>query len=168
MYFWGGWLPAKMDFGEFLVNGTPIIVIALLVYLYVQRWLSHPISERGLHWRGMVLKFATWPVFFLGALLAVVNVEIPYIPTAKKAVKGLSPYTRPLIFQVILFILTLGYVIYDRLYVASEGILILTSQKVWGMFAFAFVSIIMIIGGIYAAYESRDLEPEEPWKKIDT
>ncbi|HJN06557.1 MAG TPA: glycosyltransferase [Bacteroidales bacterium] len=167
MYFWGGWLPAKMDFGEFLVNGTPIIVIALLVYLYVQRWLSHPISERGLHWRGMVLKFATWPVFFLGALLAVVNVEIPYIPTAKKAVKGLSPYTRPLIFQVILFILTLGYVIYDRLYVASEGILILTSQKVWGMFAFAFVSIIMIIGGIYAAYESRDLEPEEPWKKID-
>jgi len=79
----------------------------------------------------------------------------------------LSPYTRPLIFQVILFILTLGYVIYDRLYVASEGILILTSQKVWGMFAFAFVSIIMIIGGIYAAYESRDLEPEEPWKKID-
>ena len=106
-------------------------------------------------------------MFFLGALLAVVNVEIPYIPTAKKAVKGLSPYTRPLIFQVILFILTLGYVIYDRLYVASEGILILTSQKVWGMFAFAFVSIIMIIGGIYAAYESRNLEPEEPWKKID-
>ncbi len=167
LYFWGGLLPANMDFGEFLINGTPIIIIAVTVYLYVQRWLSHPQSERGLHWRGMVLKFATWPVFFLGAMLAVVNAEIPYIPTAKKAVKGLSPYTRPLIFQVILFVLTLAYVIYDRLFVASEGILILTSQKVWGMFAFAFVSVIMVIGGIYTAFESRNLKPEEPWMNVD-
>jgi cellulose synthase (UDP-forming) len=167
MYFWGGWLPAKMDFGEFLIYGTPIIVMAIMIYLYVQRWLSHPQSERGLHWRGMILKFATWPVFLLGALLAVVNAEIPYIPTAKKAVKGLSPYTRPLIFQVILFVLTFAYIIYERLYLASEGILILTSQKIWGMFAFAFVSIIMVSGGIYAAYESSNLEPEEPWAEID-
>jgi hypothetical protein len=58
-------------------------------------------------------------------------------------------------------------VIYDRLYVVSEGLLTLTSQKVWGMFAFAFVSIAMVIGGIYAAYESRNLEPEEPWAKVN-
>jgi len=51
--------------------------------------------------------------------------------------------------------------------VVSEGMLALTSQKVWGMFAFAFVAIIMVAGGIYAAYESRDLEPEEPWAAID-
>ena len=167
LYFWAGWLPANMDFGEFLINALPVVAIAIMIYLYVQRWMSHPPTERGLHWRGMILKFATWPVFFLGAMLAVVNAEIPYIPTAKKAVKGLSPYTRPLIFQVILFVLTLAYVIYDRLYVVSEGMLALTSQKVWGMFAFAFVAIIMVAGGIYAAYESRDLEPEEPWAKID-
>ncbi len=167
LYFWAGWLPANMDFGEFLVKGTPVVLVAVFIYLYVQRWMSHPPTERGLHWRGMILKFATWPVFFLGAMLAVVNAEIPYIPTAKKAVKGLSPYTRPLIFQVILFVLTLAYVIYDRLYVVSEGMLALTSQKVWGMFAFAFVAIIMVAGGIYAAYESRNLEPEEPWAKID-
>lgn len=167
LYFWGGWLPANMDFGEFLIYGGPVVIIAILVYLYVQRWLSHPPSERGLHWRGMILKFATWPVFFLGAMLAVVNTDIPYIPTAKKAVKGLSPFTRPLVFQVILFIGTLAFVIYNRLYVVSEGILALTSQKVWGMFAFAFVSIILVIGGIYAAYESRNLEPEEPWMQVD-
>jgi len=96
-----------------------------------------------------------------------VDAEIPYIPTAKKAVKGLSPFTRPLIFQVIIFVLTLAYVIYDRIFVASEGILILTSQQIWGMFAFAFVSILMVIGGVYAAYESSNLEPEEPWAQID-
>ncbi len=167
LYFWAGWLPANMDFGMFLIEGMPIAIIAILIYLYVQRWLSHPATERGLHWRGTILKFATWPVFFLGAMLAVVNAEIPYIPTAKKAVKGLSPFSRPLIFQVVLFLFTLAYVIYDRLYVVSEGVLVLTSQKVWGMFAFAFVSIIMVLGGIYAAYESRNLEPEEPWVKVD-
>jgi cellulose synthase (UDP-forming) len=167
LYFWAGWLPANMDFGEFVIYGLPILIIAVLIYLYVQKWLSHPPSEKGLHWRGMILKFATWPVFFLGAMLAVVNAEIPYIPTAKKAVKGLSPYSRPLIFQLILFLGTLAYVIYDRLYVVSEGLLGLTSEKVWGMFAFAFVSIIMVIGGIYAAYESRKLEAEEPWEDID-
>ncbi len=167
LYFWAGWLPANMDFGEFIIYGSPILIIAVFVYLYIQKWLSHPPSEKGLHWRGMVLKFATWPVFFLGAMLAVVNAEIPYIPTAKKAVKGLSPYTRPLIFQLILFVGTLVYVIYDRLYVVSEGLIGLTSEKVWGMFAFAFVSIIMVGGGIYAAYQSSNLEAEEPWKAVD-
>lgn len=167
LYFWAGWLPANMDFGQFLIYGTPVAIIAVLIYLYMQHWLSDPQSEKGLHWRGMILKFATWPVFTLGALLAVVNADIPYIPTAKKAVKGLSPFTRPLILQLLLFIFTLFYIIYDRLYVMSEGMLVLTSQKVWGMFAFAFVAIIMVIGGISAAMESRKIEAEEPWKEVD-
>ena len=167
LYFWAGWLPANMDFGQFLIYGTPVVLIAIFIYLFIQRWLSDEKTERGLHWRGMILKFASWPVFFLGAMLAVVNAEIPYIPTAKKAVKGLSPYTRPLVVQVILFIFTLFYVIYDRLFVVSEGVLVLTSQKVWGMFSFAFVAIIMVLGGIYAAFESRSLEDDEPWKNVE-
>lgn len=167
LYFWADILPANMNFGEFIIYGSPIIIIAISIYLFVQRWLSHPQAERGLHWRGMILKFATWPVFLLGNLLAIVNVELPYIPTAKKAVSGLSPYTRPLVLHVVLFIFTLIYVIYSRLTSVSEGLLALTSDKIWGMFAFAFVSVILIIGGIFAAFESRDLPEEEPWKKID-
>lgn len=167
LYFWTGWLPANMDFVEFVINGLPILIISVLIYLYVQRWLSHPYTEKGLHWRGTILKFATWPVFFLGAMLALVNADIPYIPTAKKAVKGLSPFTRPLILHIILFILTIIYVIYERIYIVSEGLISLTSERVWGMFAFAFVAIIMAIGGIYAAFESRNLEAEEPWQDVD-
>jgi cellulose synthase (UDP-forming) len=167
LYFWTGILPANMNFGEFLVYGTPIIIIAVAIYLFVQKWLSHPQAERGIHWRGMILKTATWPVFMLGTLLGLVNAEIPYIPTAKKAVSGLSPYTRPLIFHVIVFILTLAYVVYNRLTTVSEGLLALTSEQVWGMFAFAFVSVILIIGGIFAAVESSHLPEDEPWRKVD-
>ncbi|PLX10047.1 MAG: integral membrane glycosyltransferase, partial [Marinilabiliales bacterium] len=167
LYFWTCILPANMDFSEFLINGSPIVLIATLIYLFVQRWLSHPETERGIHWRGMILKTATWPVFLLGNLLSVVNAEIPYIPTAKQSVKGLSPYTRPLIAQLIIFILTFFYIVYSRLNTVSEGILILTSDKVWGMFSFALLTIILVIGGIYAAYQSRRLEVEEPWAKIN-
>jgi len=167
LYFWMGILPANMNFGEFIINGAPIIVIAVAIYLFVQKWLSHPQAERGFHWRGMILKTAIWPVFLLGNLLGFVNAEIPYIPTAKKAVPGLSPYTRPLILHVVLFIFTLAYVIYSRLSTVSEGLLALTSEQVWGMFAFAFVSVILVIGGIFAAFESRNLPEDEPWRKVD-
>jgi cellulose synthase (UDP-forming) len=167
LYFWTGILPANMNFGEFIIQGMPIIVIAIAIYLFVQKWLSHPEAERGIHWRGMILKTATWPVFMLGTLLGLVNAEIPYIPTAKKAVSGLSPYTRPLVLHVILFVLTLAYVIYERLTTVSEGLLALTSEQVWGMFAFAFVSVILVIGGIFAAVESSHLPEDEPWRKVD-
>jgi len=167
LYFWLDVLPANMSFGEFIIMGTPIVVIAIAIYLFVQRWLSHPDAERGFHWRGMILKTATWPVFLLGSLLALVNADIPYIPTAKKAVSGLSPYSRPLVLHVIIFVLTLFYVIYERITTVSEGVLSITSDKIWGMFAFAFVSVVLVIGGIYAAYESKNLPEEEPWKKVN-
>ncbi|MCD6112840.1 MAG: glycosyltransferase [Bacteroidales bacterium] len=166
LFFWADILPTNMPFNEFIIYGAPIIIIAIIIYLFVQRWLCHPEKERGIHWRGMILKFASWPVFFLGALLGVVNAEIPYIPTAKKAVSGLSPYVRPLIFQVIIFILTLTYVFYNRIFLLPEWQLDLTSEQVWGMVGFSSLSIIMILGGIYAAFESRNLKPEEPWEKI--
>jgi cellulose synthase (UDP-forming) len=167
LYFWMGLLPANMDFGEFLIYGSPIAIIAIAIYLFVQRWLSHPQTEKGFHWRGMILKFSSWPVFLLGNILALVNAEIPYIPTAKKAVSGLSPFTRPLIMHIIFFVITLAYVVYERLTNVSEGLLALTSEKTWGMFAFAFASLIMIIGGVIAAFESRNLPEEEPWSKVD-
>lgn len=167
LYFWVDLLPANMNFGEFVIYGSPIVIIAVSIYLFVQKWLSHPQAERGFHWRGMILKTATWPVFLLGNLLAIVNAEIPYIPTAKKAVSGLSPYTRPLILHIVLFVLTVAYVIYSRLTTVSEGLLALTSEQVWGMFAFAFLSAALVVGGIFAAFESRNLPEEEPWQKID-
>jgi cellulose synthase (UDP-forming) len=167
LYFWTGILPANMEFSEFIINGAPIIIVAVLVYMFVQRWLSHPEHERGFHFHGMILKTATWPVFMLGSLLSVVNAEIPYIPTAKKAVKGLSPYTRPLMAHLVVFILTFLYIIYSRLTVVSEGLLIMTTDKVWGMFSFALLTVILVAGGIYAAFESKNLDAEEPWSKID-
>lgn len=167
LFFWFNLLPAHMDFIEFLLRWTPMALISVFVYLYVQQWLSHPEHERGLHWRGMFLKFACWPVFLRGFLLSLVNKEIPYIPTAKKAVSGFTPFVRPLLWHQALFLLTLIFVIIRRMYFTHESQLELTSSEVWGMMAFASIAYFMTFGGIWAAWESRKIEPAEPWREQD-
>lgn len=159
---------AQMDFSEFLLYGLPIVLIAVAIYLYVQKWLGHRKTERGLHWRGMILKYACWPVFLLGFLLGIVNADIPYIPTAKRAVRGyFTPFARPLVAHIILFLIATGILFYHRRFVASETYLLATREIVWAMLGFAFVSLIMSIGGIYAALSSNNLSREDAWDSVD-
>ena len=168
LFFFTGILPARMSFTEFVIRGSFILFFGVAIYLYVQRWMCHPETERGPHWRGMVLKYACWPVFFLGFLLAVVNAEIPYIPTAKKAVTGyFTPFARPMVMHVILFIATVLTVLLYRRYWMPESSLILSAEKTWSMIAFAFIAFIMAVGGVFAALEARGLTDEEPWDKAD-
>jgi cellulose synthase (UDP-forming) len=168
IYFWTGITPAKMKFTEFIINGAPIVIIGLLIYIFVQKWLCHPKHEAGLHLRGMVLKFACWPVYLLGFILSVVNTEIPYIPTAKKAVTGfITPFIRPLVLQCVLFVITISYVlIYRWKFIPAEE-LALSSEMTWGMIAFSSLSTLLVLGGIFAAIESSKIKVEEPWQKIN-
>ena len=161
-----GWLPANMDFTEFLGLWLPLVITAVLIYLFVQTWNCHPEKESGLHLRGMFLKFACWPVFFLGFLISLWNGEIPYIPTAKLAVKGFTPFAKPLLIYQLLFIGSLGIVVIQRGFYTAEARLMLTSGEVWGMVAFCFVAFLTSLGGLYAAYESRTLDIAEPWVTV--
>ena len=167
-FFLTGIQPAHMSFAEFLIHGSYVAFIAILIYLYVQKWMAHPGSERGLHWRGMILKYASWPVFLLGFLLGVVNAEIPYIPTAKKAVTGyFTPFARPLVIHVTCFILALVAIYIQRRFYVPESELILSAEKTWGMMGFALIACILSCGGILAAWEAQHLKPEEPWEGVD-
>lgn len=167
LYLLFGWLPANMDFMEFIAHWMPVAAMGICIYLYVQQWLCHPNHERGLHWRGMFLKFACWPVFTLGFLLSLWNGEIPYIPTAKQAVKGFSPFARPLIIHQLLFFGLIVYVVAKRGFFTPEAKLTLTSGEIWGMVAFAAIAFLMTIGGMYAAWESKTIKAEEPWAGVD-
>lgn len=168
MYFWFDVLPANMPFIEFLYYGFPVLVIAILVYVYVQIWMCHPATERGFHWRGMILKFCCWPVFLLGFMLSVVDADVPYIPTAKQAViNKITPFSKPLIVQILIFIVTVAIVVYQRRFIIPEAILIMTSERAWGMIAFALIGTLLAIGGIYAVIESRNLTAEDPWEGVD-
>jgi cellulose synthase (UDP-forming) len=167
LYFWFDVVPAKMYFIEFLYYGLPVLVFSIWIYLYVQRWLCHPGSESGLHWRGMIMKFACWPVFLMGFFLSIFDQDIPYIPTAKQAVVGkISPFAKPLIIHIILFLFTVGFVLYERRFHLPEVILVATSEKTYGMLAFAVIPFVLACSSLYAVYESQYLKAEDPWSKV--
>ena len=157
-----------MYFAEFLAAGVPVAVIGVVMYLAVQRWLCDPGTERGTHWRGFVLKVACWPVYAVGTLLAIVRADIPYIPTAKEAVRGrFLRLAWPQLVLVAAYVITLARVLYVRTLQTSEGSLALTSQAVWGMMLFATLPLIAAIGGLRAAWDARRPPAGAPWDEVD-
>lgn len=168
LFFMTGLLPARMAFADFLIYGSLVFLFGVLIYLFIQQWMCHPEKEKGLHWRGMVLKYSCWPVFFLGFLLAVVNVEIPYIPTAKKAVTGyITPFSRPLVIHFVLYIVALISVFVYRRFLIPESELLLSAEKTWAMIGFATIAWIMSLGGLKAAWEAKKLKEDETWSHVD-
>jgi cellulose synthase (UDP-forming) len=168
IYLWTGVQPAAMRFEEFVATATPVAAVGVIMYAFVQRWMCDPATERGTHWRGLVLKISCWPIFLAGTLLAVVRAEIPYIPTAKEAVRGrFLRLAWPQLVLIVLYVATLIHVVRVRMFATAEGSLELTSEAVWGMVAFATLPVIGAFGTLYAAWQARRLEPGAPWDSID-
>jgi cellulose synthase (UDP-forming) len=168
IYLWTGIQPASMPFGEFLLTAGPVGVIGAVIYFYVQRWLSGGRRERGLHWRGLMLKVAAWPVFLSGTLRAIIRADIPYIPTEKRSVKGFFfKLAWAQITLIILYFVTLARVARVRIFVTEESRLVLSSEAVWGMVAFATLPVVMSIGALYAAWQSsKDPAQDDPWDSV--
>jgi cellulose synthase (UDP-forming) len=168
LYLWTGVQPATMRFDEFLTAVGPVAAFGLVLYLFVQRWLCHPATERGLHWRGFLLKLACWPVYLRGTILGLLRAEIPYIPTAKQAVtSGTLVLVWPQLVLLAAFGITLIRTAYTRLIVLPEAALSLSAEAVWGMIAFASLPILAATVAMHAAWQGRRPLPGAPWDDID-
>ncbi len=167
VYFLTKIIPSRMNFVDFIVQGSVFLLIAIFIYLYAQRFLTDRNSESGFHWRGMILKYSSWPVFAYAFWLTLRNRKIPYLPTSKTAIKGfLNPFVKPLIIYNILFILTMIAVFIERRFFTPESELIFTAQKTWGMIGFSFIAFVQSVGGIIAAYSSGRIKDEDAWTRI--
>jgi cellulose synthase (UDP-forming) len=168
LYLWTGVQPASMRFDGFLVAVVPVAAAGVAIYLFVQRWLCDPASERGLHWRGFVLKLSCWPVFLAGSLLAVMRADIPYIPTAKKAVRGrFIRLAWPQLLVIGVFCTTVVRIAYTRVMITPEAALQLSSEATWGMLAFASLPVLAMIVSLHAAWEARRPAAGDPWDGVD-
>lgn len=168
LYLWTGVQPASMRFDAFVGTGAPVALIGIATYLYAQRWLVDAGSERGLHWRGLVLKVACWPIYLAGTVLAIARAEIPYIPTAKQAHAGrFLRLAWPHLVVVALYTGTLAWTLYSRVARTPEGSLRLTAEAVWAMIGFASFATLLSSGAIYAAWESRRVPAGSAWDDID-
>ena len=156
-----------MDFTEFVILGGPILLIAMLIYAYAQRFLCDKKTERGIHWRGMVLKYSCWPVFTYAFYLTLINKKIPYLPTAKIAVSGfMNPFIKPLLLYCVIFLIMMIGIYIERRFYIPESELILTAEKTWAMIGFAMIAFLQFLGGIGAAYKSKYIKPENAWSKV--
>jgi cellulose synthase (UDP-forming) len=168
LYLWTGLQPANMRFGEFLIAIMPVALVGVAIYVLMQRWLCDPPTERGAHWRGLVLKWACWPVVLAGTLLAILRADVPYVPTAKEARRG--SFIRLAWPQLLLFVVfgaTVVRMVHQRLTGTPEASLELSGEATWGMMAFAALPVCAAVGGLYAAWQARRPLPGAPWDRVD-
>jgi cellulose synthase (UDP-forming) len=167
LYLWTGVQPARMAFAGFLMAVAPVGAVGVALYLFTQRWLADERHERGLHWRGLLLKIACWPVYVAGTVLAVLRADIPYIPTAKQAVRGrFIRLAWPQLLLITLYTATLIRVVRMRLLTTDEMYFAFSPEAVWGMLAFATMPVVAAGGAIYAAWQARSVPADDPWDGI--
>jgi cellulose synthase (UDP-forming) len=168
LYLWTGHQPANMRFGGFLTAVVPVAVLGVAIYAFMQRWLCDPGTERGLHWRGLVLKWACWPVVLAGTVLAILRAEVPYIPKAKEAIRGrFVRLAWPPLLLLGIYFLTVARIVNARLRSTPEAALELSSEVIWGMIGFATLPTVAAIGTLHAAWQARRPAKGAPWDHVD-
>ncbi len=168
LYLWTGRQPASMRFAEFVAHGAPVAIAGIAIYFYVQKWMCDRSTETSIHWRGLALKLACWPIFVAGTALAVTRADVPYIPTSKEAVKGrFLRLAWPSLALMILYLVTVAHVVITRMLRTTEGSLELSSEAVWGMLAFATLPVAMSFAAVYAAWQARRIPDSSPWDDVD-
>jgi cellulose synthase (UDP-forming) len=167
LYLWAGVQPTHMRFAAFLLAIAPVGAIGTSIYLYVQRWFCDPSTERGLQWRGLLLKIACWPIFAIGTILAIARVDLPYVPTAKQGVRGrFLQLAWPHLALLALYAATLVHVVSTRI-LTENAWLDRSPEAVWGMVLFATMPVVASIGALYAAWQSSGRPAGGAWARID-
>ncbi|HUP62911.1 MAG TPA: glycosyltransferase family 2 protein [Thermoanaerobaculia bacterium] len=157
LYLSAGVKPAAMFVAEYLVYAIPVGFFGVTVYRFTQRWLCDPERERGWHWRGTLLKIGCWSVYLKGLLLALANVAVPYVPTAKERRTGnLWRMAAVPLTVVLLSLAIMGSAILRRLYRMPEPEMRITTEATVGMLAFAAFNIVLMSGRLYAAWKDSD------------
>jgi cellulose synthase (UDP-forming) len=153
LYLWTGAKPAAMFLADYVVHALPVGILGVAIYRFAQRWMCDPARERGWHWRGTLLKIGAWSVYLKGLLLALANVAVPYIPTAKQRQRGnfLRMAAVPLIV-VLISIVTAAWTIVRRLRFMPEAEVRISTEVTAGMLAFMMVNVALMGGRLYAAW----------------
>lgn len=87
----GGSAVAKIDFQQYLVHIFPLAIITVAIRQVALHVWRHPSVPTTPLWRAMVLVYATWPVYTLAWLMAVIRLPLAFRPTPKDPTGVLNP-----------------------------------------------------------------------------
>ena len=156
IYLLFGKQPAVFLLSEYIQHAVPVGAFGVAIYFLSQRWLCDPVRERGLHWRGTLLKIGSWSVYLRGLILALLNVAVPYVPTAKERRRArFWNLARMPLTVVALSVLALAWTTYMQLYVIPESEVLITTEVTLGMATFAIMNVLLMSGRLYAAWIDR-------------
>ncbi len=156
IFLFFGKQPAAFLLSEYVAHALPVGVFGAGVYFFAQRWLCDRPRERGLHWRGTLLKIGAWNIYLRGFALAVLGIAVPYIPTAKERRRGrFWTLARLPILVLALSFLGILWTIYMQLYVVPESEALITTEVTFAMIAFGITNAVLMSGRLYAAWVDR-------------
>jgi cellulose synthase (UDP-forming) len=157
IYLWFGRQPAYLLLSEYVAHATPVGLLGILIYHFSQRWLCDPARERGLHWRGTLLKIGAWNVYLKGLALAVLGIAVPYIPTVKQRRRAkFWRLARLPVTMIALSLLTVLWTIFMQLFVIPEPEVLITTEVTFGMLVFLMTNVVLMSGRLYAAWVDRE------------
>jgi cellulose synthase (UDP-forming) len=154
LYLWLGQNPAAILISEYVKHVTPVGLFGVLIYLVMNLWLCDPARERGIHWRGTLLKVGTWNIHLLGLVLAIARVSVPYIPTEKtRRVGQFWNLARVPLTMILASVATVAWAMYQRLYRMPEPEVRISTEATGGMLLFLMMNTIFMSGRLYAAWK---------------
>jgi cellulose synthase (UDP-forming) len=157
LYLLTGVQPAAMFLGEYITHAAPVGFFGIVNYRFAQRWLIDPARERGWHWRGTLLKLGCWSVYLQGLLLALANISVPYIPTAKERRSG--NFLRMAAVPLTVVLLSVGAVAASfvrRFHYLSEAEVRISTEATAGMIGFAVFNCLLMSGRLFAAWHDSE------------
>ena len=156
IYLLLGSQPAAFLLSEYIQHAVPVGLFGVAVYFFSQRWFCDPSRERGVHWRGTLLKIGSWSIYLKGLVLALLDVSVPYIPTAKERRRArFATLARLPLIILGLSVIAIVWTVYRQLYVMPESEVLITTEVTLSMIAFAVINGVLMSGRLYAAWVDR-------------
>src|SRR5687767_3474887 len=145
IYLFFGRQPAVFLLSEYIQHAVPVGFFGVAIYFFSQRWLCDPPRERGLHWRGTLLKIGSWSVYLRGLVLALLGIAVPYIPTAKERRRTrFWTLARIPLSVLVISLLGIAWTAWMQLYVMPESEVLITTEVTLGMVTFAVMNAVLM------------------------
>lgn len=87
----GGSYVAQINFWEYIVHVAPLAVMLIVLRQAALACWRHASTPQRPLWRATALVYATWPVYTIAWLLAVLRVPVAFRPTPKSTSGALNP-----------------------------------------------------------------------------
>ena len=107
----GGNNSARADLQQYFVHLLPVAIADILIrQLALRRW-RHPAIFAGPMWRAVILVYATWPIYTLAWIMALLRLPLTFRPTPKNPTGGLNPVW--LLPQIVTILLLASGMVYS-------------------------------------------------------